>query len=694
MAGTWLLETTAVTWQPLSLDSRSHRLREMYWQRTHAAAQVVKPVQASADPSLVGHARDFAALLQASDPWIQPHELIVGCHLALPEPGSGLELGYYNTHYPPGHEILLRMGLPGMREEARRRLRTETDPDKIDFMRAVEISYDAACEYVRKHARLADALAGSETDNLRIDELRQIAEICRELAAGPPTSFYAALQLFQFVRVLGGRGCIGRFDQWSFPYLRQDLESGRLTEAQAVELLECLFIKLNAFAEPNETTSQAYNTNDDLRNIALAGQTTEGGDACNALTLLCLSTSARLMMPEPKLNVRFYPGSPPELLHACCRLIASGANTLALFNDDVAIPALQRLGIPLETARDYCNDGCAEFILGGQSTISFRVNDSLQALTDTVLNSAGRPYPNFDALKVAYKQRLTAFIPQGPAPQSAVTFPFFAATIADCVSEASPTGVRYSLQGSILAQVANSADGLAAIRQLVYEERSVAWEDLVAAVRADWAGYEPLRQRILHRVKKYGNNEPSVDALAKEIAEFYCDTVHARACNGSGPGSKYAAGLMCFGLEAKRNLPASPDGRRKGDFTASSFSPAVGMDRSGPTAVLASAATVDLTKASHGSVLDLALHNSLFADPENLDKLAALIRTFLALPCTATLQPNVLDRETLLKARANPRDPQYRTLVVRVWGFSAVFVDLVPDLQEHVLARTEHGLGA
>jgi formate C-acetyltransferase len=151
---------------------------------------------------------------------------------------------------------------------------------------------------------------------------------------------------------------------------------------------------------------------------------------------------------------------------------------------------------------------------------------------------------------------------------------------------------------------------------------------------------------------------------------------------------------MCFGLEAKRRLPASPDGRRQGDFTASSFSPAVGMDRSGPTAVLASAATVDLTKASHGSVLDLALHNSLFADPESLQKLAALIRTFLTMPCTATLQPNVLDRETLLKARANPRDPQYRTLVVRVWGFSAVFVDLVPDLQEHVLARTEHGLGA
>ncbi|MHB1318263.1 MAG: pyruvate formate lyase family protein, partial [Anaerolineae bacterium] len=581
-----------------------------------------------------------------------------------------------------------------MRDEARRRLLTETDPEKIDFLRAVEISYDAACEYVLKHARLADSLAVSEIDPDRTTELRHVADICRSLASGPPETFYAALQLFQFVRVLGGRGCIGRFDQWVFPFYQRDLESGRLTEAQSQELIECLFIKLNAFAEPNETTSSTYNTNDDLRNIALAGQTPDGGDACNALTYLSLRTSARLMMPEPKLNVRFYRGSPPELVHTCCRLIASGANTLALFNDDIAIPALQRLGIPLETARDYCNDGCAEFILGGQSTISFKVNDSLQALTDTVLATAGQPYPTFDQLRHAYKQRLTEFIPQGPARPSAVTFPFFAATIADCLSEASPTGVRYSLQGSILAQVGNSADGLAAIRQFIYEERSVSWEDLVAALRADWAGYEPLRQRILHRGIKYGNDIPSVDSLAKEIAEFYCDTVHARAGNGSGPGPKYAAGLMCFGLEAKRHLPASPDGRRRGDFTASSFSPAVGMDRSGPTAVLASAARVDLTKASHGSVLDLALHNSLFADPESLDRLAALIRTFLSLPCTATLQPNVLDRETLLRARANPRDPQYRTLVVRVWGFSAVFVDLVPDLQEHVLARTEHGLGA
>ncbi len=672
--------------------SRIGRLREMYWQRTHSVAQVRKYIVGSGDKSLTGHARDFAALLDASDPLIQPYELIVGCHLALPSADSRVDLGYYNAHYPPGNEAILRMGLPGMRDEARRRLETESDPQRADFLRAVEISYDAACQYVLKYARLADDLAADEADLPRRAELQRIASICRALATGVPTSFQAALQLFQFTRLFGGRGCIGRFDQWMLPFYRSDIEAGRLTPDEAQELLECLFVKLNAFAEPNETSSAAYVSNDDLRNIALAGQTPDGRDACNELTLMCLRASAKLMLPEPKLNVRFFAGSPPSLVSACCRLIASGANTLALFNDEVALPALANLGIPPEEARDYCNDGCAELIIGGRSTIWFEVNDSIQALTETVLAAEGHPYATFDELMEAFKQRLTAFIPEGTGEESSVTFPYFAASIGDCFAQASPTAVRYSLRGAILAEVGNTADGLAAIKTLVYDRKSIAWDELVAALKTNYVGREPLRQMLLNRAPKYGNDDDTVDALAKEIAEFFCDGVHAHACNPPGRGPKRAAGLMCFAIHRKRDLPASPDGRRQGDLTATSFSPSVGMDHTGPTAVLKSAAKVDLTKASHGSVLDIALHSSVFKGEGSLDKLAALIDGFLKMGCTTTLQPNVLDRETLLKARANPHDPQYRTLIVRVWGFSAVFVDLPDDLQEHVLSRTEHGL--
>lgn len=149
---------------------------------------------------------------------------------------------------------------------------------------------------------------------------------------------------------------------------------------------------------------------------------------------------------------------------------------------------------------------------------------------------------------------------------------------------------------------------------------------------------------------------------------------------------------MCFGIHQKSALPASPDGRRMGDPCANSFSPAVGMDRSGPTAVLKSVSKVDLTKASHGSVLDMALYAQTLTGDEEMRKFESLIEVFLDLPCTATLQMNIIDRDTLLKARECPDDPVYRTLIVRVWGFSAVFVELPPALQDHVLARTEHRL--
>ena len=147
---------------------------------------------------------------------------------------------------------------------------------------------------------------------------------------------------------------------------------------------------------------------------------------------------------------------------------------------------------------------------------------------------------------------------------------------------------------------------------------------------------------------------------------------------------------MCFGLQSKRNLPASPDGRRQGDPTANSFSPAIGMDKSGPTAVLKSVGKVDLTRASHGSVLDIAMHTSSLKSGESFEKLVALVDSFLKMPCTATLQMNVIDRDTLLEARDNPELPEYKTLIVRVWGFSAVFIELDPALQDHVTSRSEH----
>lgn len=676
-----LLEDENLIQLELPQTARTFRLREMYWDKTHNKSIIRKKISGSGDDTLVGHAKDFAILLEASDPFIQPDELIVGSALAIPEERGSINLGYYNSHYPPGHEIILNMGLPGIRDHARERLSTETDPEKKAFLQSVEISYDAACQYVEKYVEDANQLAASESNPQRKLELERIAEICHELATGKPTSFYSALQLVQFTRVFGGRGCIGRFDQWVYPFYKKDIEEGKITNEEAQELLECLWMKLNHFA----------GNNDSLRNIALAGQTRDGKDACNELTYMCLEASAKIMLPEPKLNVRFFEGSPTKLMVECCRLLAKGANVLSFFNDEVVVPGMSKLGIPIEDVRDYCNDGCSELIMGGRGTISFGVYDSVMALRETVLQAENQKYETFDDVLADFKSRLIPFMPKGKGGDASVTFPYFAAGIEDCLEEASPRGVRYSIWGSILAQVGNSSDGLAAIKKLIYEEKSLTWEELISAVKANYDGYEPIRQLIQNRAPKFGNDDDYVDSIAKDITEYFCDGVHERGQNSEGRGGKWAAGLMCFGMQAKRNLPATPDGRKQGDLTASSFSPSVGMDKTGPTAVLKSIGKIDLTKANHGSVLDMALHSSAVSDAEGFEKLVKLIESFLKIPCTATLQMNVIDRDTLVAARANPELPEYRTLVVRVWGFSAVFVELHPSLQDHVIARTEHG---
>jgi pyruvate-formate lyase len=673
--------------QDLKLESgsRIHRLREMHWQKTHVAAVVSKPVAGSGKDSLTGHAKDFARLLAASDPFIQDDELIVGTCLATPEEEASLDLGEYDPHYPPGYAMLFSKGLSGIRDEARAKLRYEKSADSRDFLRAVEISYDAACRYVERCAVHAEIAAFDESDPMRRIELERIAVSCADLTSGVPTSFQSALQLLQFVRVFGGRGCIGRFDQWMYPFYQRDIDEGRITQDEAQELLECLFVKMNHFPKANQAD------NDTLRNISLAGQTSDGQDASNELTYMCIAASGRLMLPEPKINVRTFMGSPSGLMRASAEVLATGANTLAVFNDDVAIPSLVKIGIPLEEARDYCNDGCSELIMGGKGTIKFQVHNAIPILNELVFDTSSEDFANFDDVMTGYKSKLDELMPEGVAPARPITFPFFAASIEDCLAEASPTAARYGINGSILAQVGNAADGLAAIKQLIFDEGILTWDQLRSALEDDFVGHESLQVRLKNRTSKFGNDDDYVDSIVKEIAEHFCDGVHERAINEVGSGTMWAPGFMSFGIHRKSDTAASPDGRSMGEMTANSFSPSVGMDTNGPTAALRSVSKVDLTKASHGSVLDIALHSAIVRGDDAFEKFVALLTVFLRVPSTATLQVNVLDKDVLLRAKENPELPEFKTLIVRVWGFSAVFVELPEGLQDHVLARTAHG---
>ena len=695
----------------LSTDSRGYRLREMYWDNVQNRYLISKKLTGSGEPvsanraryaamgfwvlgknqrqpTMVEMAEDFATVLAETPPAIQDEDMLAGIAVAAPAEGSTVYLGAYDQHYTPGNANIIRMGYTGIRDRAAEKLATESDSAKCDYLEATVISYDAACRFAEKHARYADISASETLDPKRVEELNRIACACRQLAAGPPDSFLAGLQMMWFTFMYGGKGSIGRFDQWMYPLYRKDIEAAKMTRDGAQELLENYFVKLNYFAGDN----------DSLRNIVLAGQTPEGEDACNEVSTMCLVAAARLMLPEPKLNVRFFKGSPRELLELSCRLTCKGLSNPAYFNDAVALPGLLRLGIPLEEARDYCNDGCSELIIGGKSTIGFSNFDTLPMLNETVNQGVQEPFEDFPAVVENFKERMETQIPDDPADKAAgiypfgaaPTFPFFSASIDDCLEKATTSGVRYSIWGRIPSQMGNVADGLAAIKKLIFDEKSLTWEELNAALKSDFAECEPLRQKILNRAPKYGNDDDEVDTILRDVAEHFCDTLYERVQNELGPGGKSAPGFMTFGIHNRRFIPATPDGRKQGDNVASSFSPALGRDKNSPTAVLKSAGKVDLSKAGHGSVLDIAFHPSALKGEEGFQKFAAFVDTFLKLPATTTLQVNILDRESLIAARENPSDPKYRTLLVRVWGFSTVFVTLDPALQQHVIERTDH----
>lgn len=661
---------------------RSYLLRQQYWQGTYKDHRIWILVDGSESPEFIGFGENFVNLLDSSEPAILPHDLLAGISISQPSNRQSCNLGEYDPHYPPGHAKILKMGFAGIRDAARLKLQTESDVKKRNFLEGIVISYDAACRYAQRTAKYLDELAENESDDTRSTELEQISKVCRQIAEGPPTTFHAALQTVWFTHMFGARGCIGRFDQWMYPFFRRDVESGIISRAHAQELLESLWIKLNYFA----------GNNDSLRNISLAGQTPEGNDASNELTYMCLDATAKLKLPEPKLNLRFFSGSPPELLEAGCRVICQGLSQPSIFNDDVAIPALVNLGIPLEIARNYCNDGCEELVAEGCGTMKFRVIGTIPIFDETVRAAAEGKLQTFEDVKSDFKRRLVDLVPTEKPDIRQVTHPFFGATIDDCLDKASPDGVRYTIYSIIPSQLAHVADGLAAIKQHVFDEKSLTWGELLAALDDNYLHYETLRQRLLHNSPKYGNDNDEADLLIREIAEHFCDETHRLSHNSYGPGPKRTVGFMNFGLANQRDAPACPDGRKLGEDIPNSFSPALGRDRNGPTAVLKSAAKTDMTKAGHGSVLDITFNTSSLKGPESFEKFKGFVRAFLDMPCTATLQVNTVDQKTLLEARENPDDPRFRTLLVRVWGFSTVFVELDPLLQEHVLGRLEHAI--
>ena len=656
-----------------------------------------------------------SAAFLAGFPW-QAAEKLAGRH------GLTWKWASRDGHAIPDFAGVLSQGLDGLREEARRAA-AGAYPSAADAnerqvtWQALIAALEALSAYIRRYAALAGQLARAETRAARRLELEGVAETCEWLAEHAPRSFAEALQLVWFVHLGiklddGGIGhSFGRFDQYLAPFYRADRAAGWLDEPGARELLALFWIKLNR-------------EGDDIAHLSLGGQTAQGDDAANELSVLCLQVERWVRRKQPNLSTRVHERTSPEYWREIAATLNSAAGHPAVFNDEVIIPGLVDHGFPLETARDYAQVGCVETYFPGLSApwtdgylnlakcLELGLNDGRDRLSGMQIGPATgdpRQFAGFEDLFQAYERQVEAALGAmlvakddydrtlaQHAPE-----PLNSALIRDCLErgqDATGGGARYLLTGAYGVGLGTTVDSLAALNELVYTRREVQIDDLLAALQANFSGYGRLRAYCQQRAPQYGNDDDRADTIAVRVVASFGRQVKVysegawQALRARNPAAQRRAyhyamfGSVLSHTSMGALTAASANGRLAGETLSDGGSPSQGANHRGATASLCSMARPDYRLAPGGAALNLRLSPDHFRGEAGLDLLASLVRTYMG-QGGEQLQVNMVSAETLRSARENPQ--AYRDLVVRVAGFTAYFVSLTAELQEEVISRSE-----
>jgi formate C-acetyltransferase len=601
--------------------------------------------------------------------------------------------GYVTSHCTAGFAKVLRLGFGGIRREAEERLRS-ADPNHAPFLRAVCLCMDAASRLARRYAEEAQRQTAKHSDPTRAAELRVVAETCGRVAREPARSFREALQLLWFTHVLVlvesyNLMALGRLDQVLHPYYTADVGSGTLERDEALELICCFLIKAN-------DTSDLHTDNG--LNIMLSGLTRDGEDGTNELTWLFLDAYERVRLTDPQINVRCHAGTSDALLDRALGLQTTGPRPM-IYNDEAVIRAMEKAGVATMHARDYCIDACQDLMIQGCSDFYpiFAGIYGIHLLTilEPVMNRL-LEFSSFEEFWTELKKQTTAdvraFVAKANAADRVLPLlsptPFLSATLEGCVEtgrDKTEGGTLYNYTGFIGGGLVNVANSAAAIKKLVFEEKKIPASDLVQALERDFEGSEPLRQLLLHRAPKWGNNDVVVDGLAAELADHFCREV--LACTNPR-GGRFVPGLFTHHqARLGDEVRSTADGRRRGQPLAVSLSPTNGTTTGGPTATILSAARIDQSLCPLGTSLDMTFYGPAAWGEKGRAKLTALVKSYLQLG-GIEFQANTLEPEVLRAAQEDPE--HYRDLVVRVWGFNAYFVTLKRKYQDELIARTAH----
>ena len=638
---------------------------------------------------------------------------------ALNDAGVG-NCGAIPGHLIPNYPKVLRLGFRRIAAELEEMRARESDATRRDFLRALIICCEAAVAFAGRYADEAGRLAQQETDLARRAELEEIARICRRVPAEPAATFQEALQSLWFAHMLvmaaesyPGPGLSpGRVDQYLEPYYQSDIASGRLDRERAREMLQCLWIKHNyAYDYQGRIGNQGINSGFGQL-ITLGGISADGSDASNDLTWLMLDVIEDMNLLEPKPNVRLHAKTPEDLLRRVAGLIARTQGSPFLLNfDEASIRGLTWQGLPEDQLWDYAPVGCLENTLQGcdrsgtvdvnlnlAKAVELTLNDGVDLATGQRLGPrTGDPrvFPDFPSFLAAFEQQLTALLEQlidcnNQADALRAGFeptPYLSVLVDGCAEsgrDVTAGGARHNYITVEGIALATAVDSLVAVKHLVYDERRVTMDELLAAIRANFEGHEELRQILTNRAPKFGMDDPEADDLAREVSRFW--TKEAFRHISPATGRRYRGGYLSWNywIGYAPLTAATPDGRRRGTFLSNGVCPVNGADREGPTAAIQSVGHLGLETAPNGASHTLNLSPSLLRDEEHVAKLAALLRAYCHVGGTA-LQVNVIDPETLRAAQADPET--YRNLLVRVTGYNAYFVTLGREIQDEIIAR-------
>jgi formate C-acetyltransferase len=613
-------------------------------------------------------------------------------------------------HVVANYEKVLKLGLNGIRRQVEERMRNldPSDPEdskRLTWYQSALIVIDAVVKFAKRYSNLARELAETRyRGTKRESELLEIAEICERVPANPAQTFREALQSFWFTHLIiqiesdGLAISPGRMDQYLYPYYKRDIDRGVITDEEARELLQNLWVKFNELIKVNEPPrGKVYGGVTMSQMVTLGGVNEDGKDATNELTYLLLEVDGDVAMEQPSLCLRVHEQTPDDLLIKAVNLIKRTGKPF-LVNDNVVIPILLSLGVPLREARNYAIVGCEEpSPVGTAYTWSNAAYLNLAKILElTLRDMKNRSIESFREVLEAFYEKLRYYIKHmvtmvntwDLAHQLLVPLPYLSLIIDDCVEkgvDVARGGARYNWTGVQAIGLADVVDSLVAIKKAVFEEKVVSLRELVEALEKNFEGYEWLRKKLLS-YPKYGNDIDEVNSLAAEIAKVFCNEV----CRYRTPrGGLFRPGMFSVAAHASAGAVtgALPSGRRAGEPLANNISPV--HELSGPTAAVMSAAKLDHYIITNGTALTMTFHPTMVTTEEDLSKLVRFVRTALRLGIWG-LGFNIVSPETLREAQKFPE--RYQSLLVRVSGYSARFVDLPRELQEEIIRRYAHGL--